>query len=89
MVLIPHVVLCAVLFLQVGRRLRTQLVAVWHCGSSSSSVRLAPSHWHDSDCMCCVLCWSCRLAYSKWMYEWVQRLDPKASDEELILARGR
>lgn len=31
----------------------------------------------------------CRLAYSRWMTEWVNRLDPKASDELLILARGR
>lgn len=30
-----------------------------------------------------------RLAYSKWMTEWVKRLDPKASDELLLLARGR
>lgn len=30
-----------------------------------------------------------RLAYSRWLTEWVKRLDPKASDELLILARGR
>lgn len=30
-----------------------------------------------------------RLAYSRWMTEWVKRIDPKASDELLILARGR
>ncbi|KAF8072415.1 hypothetical protein HT031_000074 [Scenedesmus sp. PABB004] len=30
-----------------------------------------------------------RLAYSRWLSEWVLRLDPKASDELLILARGR
>lgn len=30
-----------------------------------------------------------RLAYSRWLTEWVKRLDPKASDELLILARGK
>ena len=30
-----------------------------------------------------------RLAYSRWLTDWVQRLDPKASDELLILARGK
>jgi hypothetical protein len=29
-----------------------------------------------------------RLLYSKWLSEWVQKLDPKAPDELLILARG-
>lgn len=29
-----------------------------------------------------------RLLYSQWVTEWVQKLDPKASDELLILARG-
>jgi len=30
-----------------------------------------------------------RLLYSKWVTEWVKKLDPKARDELLILARGR
>jgi hypothetical protein len=30
-----------------------------------------------------------RLLYSSWVTEWVRRLDPKASDELIILARGR
>jgi hypothetical protein len=30
-----------------------------------------------------------RLAYSRWLTDWVKRLDPKASDELLILARGK
>jgi hypothetical protein len=30
-----------------------------------------------------------RVAYSDWLIEWVRKLDPKASDELLILAKGR
>lgn len=30
-----------------------------------------------------------RLQYSKWLTAWVQRLDPNAMDELLILARGK
>jgi len=30
-----------------------------------------------------------RLLYSQWLTEWVQKMDPKASDELLLLARGR
>lgn len=29
-----------------------------------------------------------RLLYSQWVSEWVSKLDPKASDELLLLARG-
>lgn len=31
----------------------------------------------------------CRLAYSRWLTDAVQQLEPKASDELLILARGK
>eukprot|EP00775_Hariotina_reticulata_P002487 gene2487-2790_t len=30
-----------------------------------------------------------RVAYSRWLTDWVKRVDPKASDELLILARGK
>ncbi len=30
-----------------------------------------------------------RLLYSHWLTEWVEKLDPKAPDELIILARGR
>jgi hypothetical protein len=30
-----------------------------------------------------------RLAYSRWLTEWVLKLDPQACDELLILARGK
>ena len=30
-----------------------------------------------------------RVAYSDWLIEWVRKLNPKASDELLILAKGR
>lgn len=30
-----------------------------------------------------------RLAYSRWLTDWVTRLDPNAPDELLILARGK
>jgi hypothetical protein len=40
-------------------------------------------------CAARVLHLLCRVAYSRWLMSWVQRLDPKASDELLILARGR
>lgn len=31
----------------------------------------------------------CRLAYAHWLTQWVLRLDPKASDELLLVTRGR
>jgi hypothetical protein len=30
-----------------------------------------------------------RLAYSRWLTQWVLKLDPNACDELLILARGK
>jgi hypothetical protein len=36
-------------------------------------------------CTCCLR----RLAYAHWLTQWVLRLDPKASDELLLVTRGR
>eukprot|EP00798_Chlamydomonas_sp_ICE-L_P003763 gene3763-13824_t len=33
--------------------------------------------------------WPYRVIYSNWVSEWVRKIDPKASDEMLILAKGR
>ena len=35
------------------------------------------------------VCFPCRLAYARWLTEWILRIDPNACDELLLIARGR
>jgi hypothetical protein len=59
------------------------------CAQILMTFPLPSTALHDRAFSAAAAAAAARLAYSRWLTEWVQRLDPKASDELLILARGK